>query len=425
MKALRYYKEDLEDTLKNYIIPFWLKHSIDTEFGGYLTSFDEKGIFDGNGIKNIVTQSRMVWGYSHLLPYAAEQDKIAMKVAAHNGMLFLIEKFWDAEFGGFYWLLNRDGSVKDNAKLTYGEGFAIYALSEYYLTFKDDRALKYAKLGFDYLQKYATDTFNGGYFENIERNWELSPNGVQAGNRKSLDIHMHLLEAFTTLYAATGEELHKRKLQEVYNLIKTHMVNFDKGYGYNQFDSNFQKLPAINIPRTWNAERESNESISVPTDTTSYGHNVELSWLGDLALKGIGSRKEEDTVLLRRLLDHALAYGYDTAYGGIYRDGIADQKAVILDKEWWQNFESMTGFLNGYVLYSDTRYLDAFIEIWAFIKAHFMNYELGESRQLLDRTGKPIIANLGNPWKGIYHTGRAIAECIGHIDSCISTTQKG
>lgn len=420
MKGLTDYKAELENTLRNHIIPFWLGRSIDSEFGGYLTSFDDHGIFDGNGVKNIVTQSRMVWGFSHLYKYAADNDRSAMKDAAHHGMRFLIDKFWDNKFGGFYWLLNRDGSIKDGAKLTYGESFAMYALSEYYLVFRNPEALIYAELVFDYLQKYATDTLNGGYFENIERDWTISPSGQNAGDRKSLDIHMHLLEAYTTLYKATNKEIHKRKLQEVYNLIKAHMVHMEKGYGYNQFDASFKKLPAINIPRTWNAERETNEILDIPADTTSYGHNVELSWLADLALCTIGSRKEEDTKLLMKLLDHALDFGYDNEFGGVYRDGIADQKAVILDKEWWQNFESMAGFLNGYRNYSDQRYLDAFIQIWSFIKAHFMDYEIGESRQLLNRKGQPIVANLGNPWKGIYHTGRALAECIDHLSVCIS-----
>jgi len=39
------------------------------------------------------------------------------------------------------------------------------------------------------------------------------------------------------------------------------------------------------------------------------------------------------------------------------------------------------------------------------------------SRQLLTREGEPVVANLGNPWKGIYHTGRAVMECLRHIEA--------
>jgi mannobiose 2-epimerase len=419
MKSFESYRKELGNVLGNEIIPFWLARSIDDEFGGYITSFDDKGQYDGNGVKNIVTQSRMVWGFSNLLPFGRKEDQPKMIAAAREGAHFLVDKFWDKEYGGFYWLLNRDGSVKDPAKLTYGEGFAIYALAEYYLMSGDDWALDYACKGFDYLQKYAADTRFGGYYENIDRDWKVSPSGAYAGERKSLDIHMHLLEAFTTLYKASKQEIHGRKLREVYDIILNHMVNCEKGYGYNQFDLQFNKIPAISILRTWNAERESNEKIAIPTDTTSYGHNVELSWLGDLALKTLGKRDESDDALFKKLLDHALAHGYDYEFGGIYRDGIADGKVLVTDKEWWQNFESMTGFLNGYVLFHDEKYLDAFDRTWTFVSTYFMNDEIGESRQLLDRQGKPLVANLGNPWKGIYHTGRAFAECIRRLDSLI------
>lgn len=416
MTICKKYRDELYETLSGAVIPFWLDRSIDREFGGFLTSFDQNGEFDGNGIKNIVTQSRMVWGFSNLLPFAKEADILRMKSAATSGARFLIDSFWDKEYGGFYWLLNRNGTVADPSKLTYGEGFAIYALAEYYLMSGDRDALAYAEAGFDHLQKYATDTLNGGYFENIERDWSISPSGSYAGNRKSLDIHMHLLESFTTLYKATGKELHGRKLQEVYDLLVRHMMNVQEGYGYNQFDIEFHQIPAINILRTWNAERESNETVAIPTDTTSYGHNVELSWLGDLALQVLGHRTDEDNAILLRLLDHALAHGYDYEHGGVYRDGVGIGDAIIKDKEWWQNFESMTGFLNGYAMTENVAYLDAFVGTWKFVRDHFMNYEIGESRQLLDREGNSIISNMGNPWKGIYHTGRALAECIRRLD---------
>jgi mannose/cellobiose epimerase-like protein (N-acyl-D-glucosamine 2-epimerase family) len=36
---------------------------------------------------------------------------------------------------------------------------------------------------------------------------------------------------------------------------------------------------------------------------------------------------------------------------------------------------------------------------------------VGEWRTLLDRQGKPIDPNIGNPWKVSYHTGRSMVEC--------------
>lgn len=407
---------EMRECLTDRIIPFWLDRSVDGEYGGYLTCFDESGSYTGNGTKYIVTQSRMVWGFSNLREFARAGDLDRVEAAARQGAEFLMTAFWDAEHQGFYWQLNRDGSVADPSKLVYGEGFAIYALSEYARVYGDEKARRYAEMGFDLLQKYAADTLRGGYYENIERDWSISPAGPWAGDRKSLDIHMHLLETFTTLYLLTGAEIHGRKLKEVLDLILRHMVNREKGYGYNQFDLDFNQLPAININRTWNAERETNEVVDTPTDTTSYGHNVELSWLADLALQALGCDRAPYEPVLRRLLDHALAHGFDYEHGGVYRDGIADEAVVVYDKEWWQNFEALTGFLNGYALYGDERYLEAFLKTWAFDRDCFMNMAVGESRQLLLRDGTPVISSMGNPWKGIYHTGRALAECLRRLE---------
>lgn len=410
-------REEMRACLSQKIIPFWLARAVDNQFGGYLTNFDEKGVFNGNGTKYLVTQSRMVWGFSNLLEFCPPADREFMAEAARQGAQFLMKRFWDEAYGGYYWQLNRDGSVADPAKLVYGEGFAIYALSEYALTYRDEEALAFAERGFDLLQLYAADTLRGGYYENIERDWSISPAGSYAGDRKSLDIHMHLLEAFTTLYRASGKEIHARKLKEVLDLIFAHMVNREKGYGLNQFDLDFHPLPAINIMRTWNAERETNEVIQTPTDSTSYGHNVELSWLADLCLNVLGCDRSGYEPVLKKLLDHALRFGFDHARGGVYRDGVSDQAVLVYDKEWWQNFEALVGFLNGYKLYGDERYLDAFLKTWAFDRDFFMNMEVGESRQLLQADGTPVISNMGNPWKGIYHTGRALAECLRRLDA--------
>lgn len=410
-------QEEIRRTLQEKIIPFWLNRSVD-KYGGYLTAFDGEGNFTGDGEKYITTQSRMLWGFSHLASYARSADRDAIAAAAHHGFRFLEEHFWDQEMGGFYWRVDRSGAVLDPAKLVYGQSFAIYALSEYYLQFHRQEALCLAEKTFERIQLYAADTRFGGYYENLERDWRRTPFGQGAGDRKSLDIHMHLMEAFTTLYQASGKEIHCRKLEEVLQLILDRMVNRDEGYGCNQFSPDFRRIPAINIPRTWNAERAVNEQIADPTDSTSYGHNVELSWLLDQAFQLLGTDGGAYAPVLWRLLDHSLRHGYDGQFGGLYRDGVGGQ-VLVKDKEWWQNFEALAGYLNGYVKYGRQEYWNAFEGTWNFVRDHFMNDQIGESRQLLNREGRPIIPDLGNPWKGIYHTGRALAECLDRFEKLV------
>lgn len=401
--------KEISEHLEREIIPFWLKNGIDREYGGYLTSFDSKGKRMDDTDKYIIVQTRMIWGLSTLYRLFPENKELLKE--ARQGVKFFIKNFYDNEFGGWFWRTKRNGEVIDNGKVVYGQGFAIYALTEYTLATKDPIGLEYAEKTFDLLQKFCVDTYHGGYFENLERNWSLSEPGFAAGDRKSLDIHMHLLEAFTTLAQCTQKEIHKRKLKEVIDIILNKMINKKMGCGMNQFDLSFNPIPAINIRRTWNAERKTGTIIERSADTTSYGHNLELIWLLNRAGEVLKLPREFLNEVNIKLVEHALKYGFDYELGGVYRDGLSDEPALVTDKEWWQNSEALVGFLEAYESFGDSKYFEAFYKTWDFDKKYMINKKFGEWYQLVDRYGKVISDDIGNSWKAIYHTGRAMMEC--------------
>ena len=408
-KILEGHLSTVQNHLDNGIIPFWFARALDTQYGGFVTNFDEMGRALPCPEKYVNTQCRLIWWFSTLYRRFPELQKSA-EMASH-GVEFLFKNFWDEKYGGFYWKVKRDGSELDDAKIVYGESYCIYALSEYYRATGDKRALEYASRTFDLLQKYCADVQNGGYIENVNRDWSPEAGGFAGGDRKGLDTHMHLMESFTALYAATGDDLYRRKLQEVVDLIREKMIDKTTGCGLNQFDLAFHSLPAIPIKRTWNGERLG-EKPADPVDTTSYGHNVELEYLMHQAMIGAKNNDESVNAVYRRLLDHAVEHGVDWEYGGIFRDGLrATGKAIVLEKEFWQHSESLTAFLDGYEMFHEPRYLEAFGKIWHFVQDFMIVKEVGEWRTLLDRYGKPIDPNIGNPWKVCYHTGRSMLEC--------------
>ena len=92
-----------------------------------------------------------------------------------------------------------------------------------------------------------------------------------------------------------------------------------------------------------------------------------------------------------------------------------DGRVVVTDKEWWQNFESLTGFFDSYQTTGDEKYLDYFFRLWDFDRTCSYNEEVGESMQLLQADGTPVITDVGNQWKCIYHTDRAMIECTLRI----------
>lgn len=409
---------ELDLHLREELMPFWEKNGVDKEYGGYLVCFDGEGRAEPEADKYIVTQTRMIWAYSAFARMLGKKEYLPL---ARQGVEFFIRHFWDEEYGGWYWKTARDGSLLDDGKVVYGQTFAIYALSEYTLASGEAIGLTYASKTFDLLQKYCADTANGGYYENMERDWSRSAPGFAAGDLKSLDIHMHTLEAFTTLYECSGLEIHKRKLEEVIDVVMSKMVNQEAGCGLNQFDCRFVSRPAINIRRTWNAERETGEVIETPTDTTSYGHNVELCWLLNRAVDIMGAPADRYADITRKLTDHALKYGYDKEKGGVYRDGPHDGAPLVRDKEWWQNCEVLVGFLDAYERLGGESYAQAFIKTWEFDNEYMINHQVGEWRQLLKEDGTVLISNIGNVWKAMYHTGRAMMECKLRLERILGT----
>lgn len=405
--------ERIRDNLENGIIPFWMERAIDTEHGGYRTNFNEKGEALDMPEKYLNTQARLLWSFSRFL--RAYPDRKEFRKMADAGADFIISRFWDAKHGGWFWKVKSDGSGVDDGKVVYGQSFAVYAFAEYFRATGDRRGLDYASRTFDLLQKYTADTLRGGYYENLERDWTPAPGGFCAGDRKGLDTHMHLMEAFTTLSAASGEEIHRRKLIEVMELIARRMVDPETGCGRNQFDLEFKPIPAIAIRRTWNAEREG-DAPATPTDTTSYGHNVELAWLMRDAIQAAKIPIGPYLEIIRRLLSHAAEHGVDREFGGIYRDGTAGGGPLIREKEFWQHSEVLVGFLDGVELFGDERYLDTFEAVWKFVDRHMIVPGIGEWRVLLNREGTPIDSNVGNEWKVSYHTGRSMIECVARLE---------
>jgi len=411
--ALRQVHNEMTHILSEGVIPFWVTRGIDRENGGFLTSFDADGRAVEQRAKYLVTQTRMLWGFSRLYRKYGEEHYLE---AARSGFRFLRDHFWDPDYGGWFWSSDPAGKALDRGKVVYGESFAIYALVEFAGACASDEARHLAEATFDLLQKYATDTRHGGYFENLEPDWQRSGPGFEAGDRKSLDIHMHLMEAFTELAALTGAEIHRRKLLEVTDVIVSRMIDAESGSGGNQYDERFQPIAPIAIRRTWNAERKSGERAADARQTTSYGHNIELVWLVHRACGAADVPTARYHGYTRRLAEHTLRFGVDREYGGVFRDGLPDGTPLVRDKEWWQNCESLVGFLDAYHEFEDERYLEAFQSVWNFTRDHLYNNVQGEFRQLTDRAGNVLAGDLGNPWKAFYHSGRALLESMARLE---------
>ncbi len=409
----------IKEYFRNSLTEFWLHKSIDNSDGGYLVDFDGNGRFKGTNEKYLVTQTRLLYAFSAFSRYF--KDKNQYLSAAEHGFRFLVEHFWDNDNGGWIWKTDNRGKCLDNGKVIYGQSFAVYALCEYYLASGDKEALEYAEKTFHLLQVHAADNLYGGYFENFKGDWEIEGGGKAAGDRKSLDIHMHLLEAFTKLYQCRPCDLYKRKLYAIMEILYSRMIHPEYGCGLNQFDREWNSIPPVTINRTWNSDREDQSVKSVEEImTTSYGHNMELLWLTRFAFEVLGENGSKYNNAMSRLSEHTIKYGIDKKYGGVYRDGPYNGGAIIRDKEWWQQSESLVGFLYAWELFGKNEYIDAFLGIWSFVKDNMINTGVGEWYPLVSRSGTPKWTDMGNPWKAAYHTGRSMMETSAKLCSILA-----
>jgi len=413
-EEINIYLKEAENHLVNELLPFWTTRMMDYKNGGYITHFDEEGIDTGEDEKSLIAQSRSVFTLSSAHRAGYGEGKFASM--AEHGIRFLIDKMWDKKFGGFFWLMDRSGNVKIDKKIIYGHSFAIYCLSEYTLATGDPLGIDYAEKTFDLLQKHCSDTYNGGYFEMFDRDWTLAGPGSLGGDRKTLDVHMHLMEAFTTLYECSKREVHRRKLLEDIEILLNRMMHPEFKTGIPQFTADWQVAPQIKFDIIWGWDRYTGEGEkSNPTDNTCYGHNAEFAWLLNFASEILGTGPGKYRDLFIQIYDHTINNGIDKTYGGVYVEGPHAGGVYDMEKEFWQQAEVMIGTLDACLLTGDGKYWDAYSNVHRFVFEKVINQKAGEWYPLLTREGEPIWTHMSHSWKVNYHSVRAMIESIRRL----------
>jgi mannobiose 2-epimerase len=410
-------QQEIKDYTENELLPFWTQRTIDPINGGFITHFDEYGVDTGEDEKSLIAQTRSIFTYSQA--YRHGFGGPIMLEMAKNGVKFLLEKMWDKEHGGFYWMTDRAGNPTNKQKIGYGHSFVIYSLSEYFLASGDPKGLEYAEKVFDLLQKHAVDTNYGGYWEFFAEDWTLMGPGSPGGDRKTLDVHMHLMEAFTTLYEASGKSLHRRKLEEVIEILIHKIMHPETGTGIPQFWADWSVAPQIKFDVVWGWDRFADGGQKASsTDNTSYGHNAEFGWLLMHAIKIGGFDLEKYRTNLEKAFYHALNHGIDWEYGGVYVEGSHTGEASDYEKEFWQQAEMLIGMLDAYQLTQDERFLEAHKQVHRFVFDKMINRNTGEWWPLMTREGEPIWRHMAHNWKINYHNVRTMIlsyEKLGEI----------
>ncbi|HEY3320353.1 MAG TPA: AGE family epimerase/isomerase [Planctomycetota bacterium] len=392
--------EKIETHLKDEILAKWFPACIDAEHGGFHARFNEEFKPEKDDTRALVYQGRMTWVSAQIaMRYPAMAA--TYKGYVRHGVKFLRDVMWDAECGGLFFLLNADGKlgVVGGEKHAYGIAFGMYALAAAYRATGDPDALELAQRTFKWFDKHAHDGDNGGYFEALTREGQpiLSPPSPQKTRDliwtqygyKSMNSHIHLLEALTELHAAWPDGKVEDRLEEVFRIVRDKIV-VPPGCMNLYFTPDWRAVP----------------------DHDSFGHDVETAFLLIEAAEALGKKHDEKTLAVARsLVDHALDFGWDKENGGFFDKGSAFGAAYGLEKIWWTQAEGLNALLLMHENFGKEtpRYFEAFLKQWEFIWNFQADHRNGEWYEMVSREGVATPGKAkGQNWKAAYHNGRAL-----------------
>jgi mannobiose 2-epimerase len=393
-KKLKNLKTELTTELDN-ILEYWSKQAIDAKNGGFIGQVDFNNQKNFESEKGSVLNARILWSFSAAYQITKEEDH---KHMAKNTFDYIINNFYDSEFGGIFWSINPDKTPKDTKNQIYAIAFIIYGMSEYYAISKDKRALECSISLYKKIQEHSYDPVQKGYFEAFSRDWQLIEDlrlsDKDANEKKTMNTHLHIVEAYANLYKVWKDETLRNYIVELLEVIETHFINPATGHLKLFFDENWIEKP----------------------DVISYGHDIEAAWL----LQQCAEITEDQNLIERFkkyaiLLTDATIEGIDPIDGGLWYELDPKKNKLITEKHWWPQSELIIGFYNAYQLTNDQKYLNVVLENWEFIKKYILDKQNGEWFWGLNADYSLIPKDKSGFWKCPYHNSRACIELIHRI----------
>jgi mannobiose 2-epimerase len=392
---------EFKTQLVHKVMPYWYDTAVDWQRGGYVLSDDAAKKAGPATEKQIVTQSRMVWGFAHAYRKGCRDAKRDYLKAAEAGYRFLTNYFLDHENGGYYWKTDLAGNPVNDRKYLYGESFVVYALVEYYRASTNREAARLAHELYRTIQQHCHDAQHGGWVEHCERDWKPitqqdSRIEVEVAGLRSANAHLHWMEALAELYETTHDASVRASLTEVLRLNASYFYPPQPG------KSCFHRQP------DWSPVTDPNSA------GLSYGHNVEFAWLMIRAEQVLGRKPSWSH--FDAILAHALKYGYDHQRGGLYNRGDDDNPATDTDKVWWSQSEMLAALTDSLRHQPNPDHAEALDKLIHFLNACQINPADGIWLDTVTAEGKPKRTAKAHNWKANYHDVRALVKFVEAFD---------
>ncbi|GHU26326.1 cellobiose 2-epimerase [Spirochaetia bacterium] len=375
--------EECLTQIKERMIPFWVSLR-DKTFGGYIGEHSGISMLP-HAPKGSIYHARILWFFStcaKVLPLETEQKNLVLD-AAEQAYRFIRNVLWDTQKTGVYWSVDWTGKALDTDKHIYALAFTLYGLSAYYSATKSPEVLAFAQEVFNCMETKCRN--KQGYLEQFDIDWKAIPNtklSDGSGAPKTMNSMLHVMEAYTEFFNATGEG--KSALEYTYSLLMDKVLNDKLGRMDLFFDEDYQV-------------KNGNEK--------SYGHDIEASWLLTEAAKATG-HFDDDKARILRLADCTIAEGFDgNALVNEIKEGITDT-----DRIWWVQAEAIVGLVNAFQITGDSGYLSKARAIWDYTKTHLIGDK--EWFNAVTIEGKAYDRPIAGMWKCPYHNGRMFMELL-------------
>jgi mannobiose 2-epimerase len=381
------YREEMDRELQS-ILQFWMLNTPDEKQGGFIGRIDGGDRLHPEASKGLVLNSRILWAFSAAWRHTGQWIYRPVATRAYE---YLSTRFLDPIAGGAFWCLDSTGEPLDTRKRIYGQAFALYGLSEYYRATADSAALDKAIGLFRVIEAHSFDTEHGGYFEACDRDWrpldDLRLSEKDANEKKTMNTHLHVLEAYTTLYIVWPDRVLEDKIRRLLDIFKNRVFDPATGHLGLFFTADWQ----------------------VRSGLVSYGHDIEAAWLLHEAATVIGDREWIDrTAELCLRIARTTEEGLDVD-GGLWYE--REDGHLVAEKHWWPQAEAMVGFLRAWSISGDQRWWDASVGAWTFVKNHIRDPKGNEWFWGVDSGGVPMTGqDKAGFWKCPYHNSRACME---------------
>lgn len=374
--------ERYESELLNSIIPFWEQHSIDSEYGGFLTCLERDGtVYDTN--KYMWMQWREVYLFAVLYNSAFSQKRYLEY--ADNGFDFLTRSGKKPD-GSYYFSLNQAGSpvsteIPDGAEI-FSESFVAIACAELYRatgkTCYRDEALQCWKI----------------YWNNVGKSEQnpVLPGGTPYKRFGHYMIALNVLQIMKT--ALQTDEFNKELEFTARMVFEFCNPEFGIIQERTKADGSFD----LNSPEG---------RLANP------GHALESMWFMMEYIRSSGKKILLDRTL--KLTVNTLRYGWDKEQGGIisFRDVLGKPlpEDRQMQKTWWPQNEAAIAALSAYEMSENEEFLEFFRKIDAFAWKYLRDTEYPEWFSCVAIDGKRVHTYKGSRWKGLFHLPRYLLKC--------------